>query len=420
MQTRKLGYSLRLYVLLSLLFLVSSLVALYSVITIQYFIHGLDTITRQNMVDVARAVTLDENGYATLLDFHITDDWDKVPAVIKENIDEQPSRPYELKKYIIQPNIFTKPTKAYFVTQAVTADGKVCYVSRYSGPPNFESMIHFRKFTPTSKALFIGITVLLIFLTLLLIILRSVAHPVEALRDWAKNLSPKGLMQQPPVFRYNELNTLADLIRGSLLSVQETLEREQKFLRHASHELRTPIATISSNIELMKKIHPNPEPNEKRIIDRIDRASTTMRHLTETLLWLSREDSTDLPTQEIRLDLLLEQCHQDLQYLLQDKAVTVNIDTENATVLLPHVPAKILLDNLIRNAFQHTQEGEVNIYQRGTHVRICNREIDHDKSLNEELGFGLGLDLSRKLAERFKWRYHNDSQPQGHEARIDF
>ncbi|MBU0536983.1 MAG: ATP-binding protein, partial [Gammaproteobacteria bacterium] len=81
---------------------------------------------------------------------------------------------------------------------------------------------------------------------------------------------------------------------------------------------------------------------------------------------------------------------------------------------------KILLDNLIRNAFQHTHEGEVTIYQRGNLVRISNREIDSNTMLSEELGFGLGLDLSRKLAERFKWAYRNERSKNGHDAEIEF
>jgi signal transduction histidine kinase len=390
------------------------------VVTVQYFIQGLDTITRKNMIEVAKAVKLDENGRASLLDFQISDDWAKVPVRVREHISEPPSQPYEFKKFVIQPSVFSKPVEAYFVTQAITSDGKVCYISRHSTRSTFETMAFTRKINPVSGALFTAIAVLLLFGTLLLLILRSVANPVEALRDWAKSLNPQSLVQDPPTFRYSELNTLAELIRSSLLSVQESLEREQKFLRHASHELRTPIATISSNIELLSKIHPDPEPNEQRIIDRIDRASATMRHLTETLLWLSREDGTQLRKQETRLDSLLLQCNEELQYLLQNKAVTVHLDTEEATLPLPAIPSKILLDNLIRNAFQHTHEGEVTIYQRGNRVRISNCETDSDTMLNEELGFGLGLDLSRKLAERFQWSYRNERSKNGHDAEIEF
>ena len=420
MPTRKLGLSLRLYVLLSLLFLISSMVALYSVVTVQYFIQGLDTITRKNMIDVAKAVQLDETGRASMLDFEISDDWDKVPQLIKENIPDRPEQLYEFKKHIVQPSIFSKPIATYFVTKAISADGTVCYISRYTGPTTFQKRMHSRKINPISGALFIGITVITIFVSLLLLILRSVANPVETLRDWAKNLNPQRLELTPPDFRYSELNTLADIIRSSLSSVQQSLEREQSFLRHASHELRTPIATISSNIELLKKIHPEPEANEQRIVDRIDRASATMRHLTETLLWLSREDGSQLSKQETRLDSLLQQCHQDLQYLLQNKAVRVHIDTEEATLLLPKVPSKIILDNLIRNAFQHTQEGDVWIYQRGNRIRITNSETNTSNAASEELGFGLGLDLSHKLAERFNWKYRNATTDQGHEAEIEF
>ncbi|QBM17966.1 hypothetical protein MARI_20900 [Marinobacter sp. JH2] len=120
---------------------------------------------------------------------------------------------------------------------------------------------------------------------------------------WTHSLDNDKLSDPVPDFSYPELNEMAELIRNSLSSVQQAVDRERRFLRHASHELRTPISTIRSNIELHRKLTQKREKfeDEQNIVDRIDRASLTMKHLTETLLWLNHEP--DMPLQSEATDL---------------------------------------------------------------------------------------------------------------------
>ncbi len=77
--------------------------------------------------------------------------------------------------------------------------------------------------------IFFVLQVLPFFSLVLILMMRSVASPVERLRDWAKSLSAENLKYSPPDFRYNELNTLAAIVKNSLGSVQKSLEREQVF-----------------------------------------------------------------------------------------------------------------------------------------------------------------------------------------------
>jgi signal transduction histidine kinase len=145
------------------------------------------------------------------------------------------------------------------------------------------------------------------------------------------------------------------LIQTSLCSVQQSFEREHRFLRHTSHELRTPISIIRNNIELAHKIKNSSDHDWStklvQIIDRIDRASLNMQHLTETLLWLSRDALEPLPEQKIDLDPLIRQLADEMRYLLSSKAVELELSTEHCKVTLPEIAARIVLGNLIRNAF---------------------------------------------------------------------
>ncbi|NEV64308.1 hypothetical protein [Thiorhodococcus minor] len=105
-----------------------------------------------------------------------------------------------------------------------------------------------------------------------------------------------------------------------------------------------------------------------------------MQHLTETLLWLGRDSAQTPANHPARIDALIAQLVDDMRYLLSDKRVEVALETEPCELILPEVPARIVLGNLIRNAFQHTWDGQVGIRQQGGRVEIVN--IARDASDN--------------------------------------
>jgi len=240
---------------------------------------------------------------------------------------------------------------------------------------------------------------------------RRMTQPVTELGAWARSLNETSLQQEIPDFRYRDLNEFAAIVRNSLVSVRDALDREQTFLRHASHELRTPISVIRNNIQLISTLkqrsaETETNPKELAAIERIDRASLTMKHLTETLLWLGREDHEDLPQTDVQLDQLLESLAEELKYLLQGKDVELEVTTEAHTSTLPEAAARIVFGNLIRNAFQHTWAGKVEIRQTGDLVTVVNtlESPDGDESV-ADLGFGLGLALTEKLCEQLGWKF---------------
>ncbi|THF49995.1 MAG: HAMP domain-containing histidine kinase, partial [Methylophaga nitratireducenticrescens] len=267
----------------------------------------------------------------------------------------------------------------------------------------------------------------LIALTLMLItwlLMRSISTPVARLNEWTQSLTPETLSQPAPDFLYPELNQMAKLIQNSLSSVQRSLDREHRFLRYTSHELRTPISVIRNNIELQHKVlqqtSSSLNPMQKDIADRIDRASITMQHLTETLLWLSREDNEKLPESVVEIDKLLLEITEEMRYLLRDKTVDLIINTQSYQCSISAVAARIVIGNLIRNAFQHTWEGEVIISQQGPQISIINRQFNADIDvIPSELGFGLGLQLTAQLTEKLGWFYQNLADETGHNVILD-
>ncbi len=406
----KMQIRLKWFLALSFLSLVVVLVVVYSLLSAHFFVRGMDSIIAGNMVQVVAsyvaAVSPEERRrLASFSGYQISPDWRQMPSAVR-NAFALPQYPGVLHKYD-RSGWFAPPDEVFFVMR-VTHDDETYFISHRVTHDNASPLVG--RNAAQNIQLLIGLSLLILLILAVIVwkIFRRIEGPVNALGQWARSLSQDTLDQIPPDFFYPELNELALLIKNSLSSVQAGLEREHRFLRHSSHELRSPISVIRNNVELMYKLRQGSarewNPREKQIVKRIDRASLTMKHLTETLLWLSRESEADLPVRQVDLEALVRDVAGEAQYLLNDKAVEVDLVTSPHEMTVAEIPARIVLSNLIRNAFQHTWQGRVCITQTEGRVEVVN---DGEESVDrgQDLGFGLGLQLTEQLTKKLKWDY---------------
>lgn len=433
----KKNISLKWFVALSFLIMAVVLIIGYSVLSVKFFFKGMDSIIAGNMAHVLESYIQttpeDQRGNLTHFSgFMIAQQWQQMPENIKEFID-CPHTPKKLSVYKDDP-WFGKPRRLVFA-MSVQIGNDTYYVVHL--PPPYKASPLIGNKGKDNLRILLGISLLtaLGIAVVIWILLKLVERPVKSLGRWAHGLDADQLKAPAPDFIYPELNELARLIRKSLSSVQDSLDREHKFLRHASHELRTPISVIRNNVELFKLKKMNERAlgitdtvtnkiacqarQKDKIIDRIDRASLTMKHLTETLLWLGLNDQGQLPVSDINLKHLVQELTEEADYLLRDKDVSVILDTVPAMMTLAPVPARIVTGNLIRNAFQHTWRGQVRIIQTETCVQIIN-DIPGKEDTVRDLGFGLGLQLTRQLCNRLDWSYTSREEDGLHRACIVF
>ncbi len=255
----------------------------------------------------------------------------------------------------------------------------------------------------------IGIGFILFVVFAVRYMLRRLSVPVEKLGDWAQKLLPGQIEKPHPDFGFEEVNKLADLLQDAMRQLHKASEREHRFLRNASHELRTPIAVAQSNMELLARIRPEPEKAEQAVYERIRRAVDNMNQLTKTLLWLSRENKEAPLPEPVALDALVSELAAENRYLLKGKSVSVSVDAKPAVAMISAIACRIAINNLIRNAFQYTAEGKIFIRVKPDEVEIENinqgeNDIDQNGS---DYGFGLGLALVEQVTEKLGWEYRN-------------
>jgi signal transduction histidine kinase len=419
--------SLKRLITVSFLLFGGTIVLGYSLLSAHFFIRGMDNIVTGGMENAALTYLASNKSLAEdeLVNFRgsqLSRRWESQSADIRQVFTNPPQRSGELIKRD-DSHWLERPDKVYFALK-VDLENQSVYISRTLSRENVSSLVG--RNMADSMRLLLGVSAL-IALTLMLItwlLMRSISTPVARLNNWTQSLTPENLSQPPPDFLYPELNQMARLIQNSLSSVQRSLDREHRFLRYTSHELRTPISVIRNNIELQYKVLQQTasslNPMQRDIADRIDRASITMQHLTETLLWLSREDQEKIPESVVEIDKLLLEITTEMRYLLRDKTVELIVETHPYQCSISAVAARIVLGNLIRNAFQHTWEGQVIISQQGSQISIVNRQFNADIDVAPtELGFGLGLQLTAQLTEKLGWSYQNIANENGHNVILD-
>ena len=113
---------------------------------------------------------------------------------------------------------------------------------------------------------------------------------------------------------------------------------------------------------------------------------------------------------------------EDNQYLLQSKKVEVLLKLAPSHIKVFETPCRLVLNNLIRNAFQYTAEGEVNIecLEGFVIVENVNKSEGTLDYSGADYGYGLGLRLVDKIVKKMAWQYQNKNIIGGRSASVNF
>ncbi|MFD5265785.1 ATP-binding protein [Streptomyces sp. NPDC058335] len=261
-----------------------------------------------------------------------------------------------------------------------------------------------------------ALTVMLIGFPLLLAVVAGVTwlmtrralRPVEGIRrEMAAITASADLARRvPEPDTHDEVARLARTTNETLAALEAAVERQRRFVADASHELRSPIASLRTQLEV-GAAHPE-------LLDVPGAVEDTVRlqHLAADLLLLARLDAGERPA-DTRVDLAA---------LTRDEAagrVRVTVDAEPAEVSGSRGQLRRVLANLLDNAQRHAREtvtvtvrregglAVVAVADDGDGVPEADRErvferfvrLDAARS-RDDGGAGLGLAIARDVALR--------------------
>lgn len=256
---------------------------------------------------------------------------------------------------------------------------------------------------------FIGVVILWLHVNLVRPV-RDLAQRMQAIVPGAPGA------RLPTSYQREEIQVIAQASNAHLERVEQFIERERSLLDQASHEFRTPIAVIAGAVDVLKQIS-LPDAS-KPVLARIDHAVQDLSETMVALLYLAREASSSQEPLEITvLHDLLPRLLADHEHLLGDKRARLRIgDMEPAFIAAPEAMVRIAVSNLIRNAVESTEDGEVELSLRAYVISVTDsgsgfNPVEAARRYRESLrqsapvrGQGLGLFLIGRICDRFGWK----------------
>ncbi len=246
-----------------------------------------------------------------------------------------------------------------------------------------------------------------------------VVSPVSELARRVRGLAPGGQIKLADQFSDDEVGILAQNFDDYQARLQAFIEREQAFTTDVSHELRTPLAVVEGAAEVLQE-DPRLEDDQRQRICRIMRATQEMAETTAALLELAREQVSGYPASACHVDSVLNEVVAGHRSILARKQVEVIIDLKASPELpVDRVLLRIVVGNLIRNAFSYTREGRViielddsGIRVSDTGVGIAGYQLDDifKPFYSDQGGEGIGLSLVKRICLRYGWHLEVHSQ----------
>ena len=259
----------------------------------------------------------------------------------------------------------------------------------------------------------------LIAIPLLVVVgVRLGLKPLLALRDHmaarsARELEPLDSRSVPV-----EAHTLVDSLNALFGRVRAAAESQQKFVADAAHQVRTPLAGIQAQLELLEH-----DPQAAPLRDRIQLVGEGIRRLGHTahqLLTLARAESAATLARDFRRVDLPELIAEAVTMQL-DRALAKGIDlgAEAAPVRVTGVGwlLRELINNLLDNALNYTPRGGLVTLRCGTRGTGAFLEVEddgpgiaaterplviarfHRSPASEGTGTGLGLAIVSDVAD---------------------
>jgi signal transduction histidine kinase len=267
---------------------------------------------------------------------------------------------------------------------------------------------------------------------------RWILRPLERLRDVSKKLAAGELSARAPGGGPSEIAELGRSFNEMAASIEQLFDARRQLVAWASHDLRTPLASMTAMIEAIEDGVAEPAEYLPALRTQV----RLLNGLVDDLFELARIDAgaLTLELRETALDDIVHSCLQGLEAEAQARHVGLHADLDGDAPRVRCAPDQVerVLCNLVTNALRHTpSDGTVAVRVEPGEQAVVVAVEDTGDGLSTEAesrmferfwrgepsrssrGSGLGLAIARGLVEAQGGRIWAENRPEGG-ARIAF
>ncbi len=263
---------------------------------------------------------------------------------------------------------------------------------------------------------------------------KKALKPVDQIRKAAVKISSSNLDERIDVSgRRDELGRLAETFNAMINRLKDAFQRINQFSIDVSHELKTPLTILKGETEVALRKERGNEDYKKLLMSHLEEVDR-MTRIIDDLLLLSKADTKEITMniEDISLrDLIVDVC-MDMKMFADNKGTELHVkELEDVRIKGDELKLRRMLWNIVENGIKYTQNGgkvEVSSYVNDGYawidvkdngVGISQNDIQYifdrfyraDRSRRRESGSGLGLSISKWIAEAHKGSIDVKSQP---------
>jgi two-component system, OmpR family, sensor histidine kinase MprB len=235
-------------------------------------------------------------------------------------------------------------------------------------------------------------------------------RPVTRFAAYAETVAAAGTLRTadlppPPPGSGNddELARLSKALDAMMTSLRNAQDRLQQLVADGGHELRTPLASLRSNVALLRRSRrlgrPLPAEDEDQLLGDLEEQTIELADLVDDLVQLTAADGAPSPTEEVRFDECVARAVRRAE--LRGRDHRFEVDLEPWSVLGDATRLERAVVNLLDNA--------VKFSPAGTAVRVTLTEGTLSVS---DQGPGIAAEHAERAFERF-WRAPADRSRPG-------
>ena len=262
---------------------------------------------------------------------------------------------------------------------------------------------------------------------------KKALKPVDQIRKAAVKISSTNLDERIDIGgRRDELARLAETFNAMISRLKDAFLRVNQFSLDVSHELKTPLTILKGETEVALRKDREKEDYRRLLVSSLEEVDR-MTKIIDDLLLLSKADPEDvrLNIEDVALrDLIIDVC-MDMTIFADKKGIDLEIkDLGDAKVKGDELKLRRMFLNIVENGIKYTGKGgkvevssftndgyvQVNVKDDGVGISeddlkyIFDRFYQADRSRRREGGSGLGLSISKWIAEAHKGSIQAESR----------
>ena len=267
-------------------------------------------------------------------------------------------------------------------------------------------------------AAIVFLPILLISFLISFLITKQTLRPVEKITSAAQKMSSTNLQTLLPVSNHNdELDALANTFNSLFESLRKDFDRERNFTSDVSHELKTPVAGILGQTNLLKRWGKNDPKQLEESLEAIITEANSMNSIISNLLEISKLENGVIKPKKAELNLWAMYSRLKNEFNVINPNVNISFDenidvTIETDIELLHQVLTAMISNSVKFGAKN-----ITLYGKKEDGRILLQEEDDGPGFSEEIlphiferfyrgdashnraagGAGLGLSISSTI-----------------------